>query len=138
MYPHWDKTPKSEADWIQALINLARYLRSPDGCPWDREQTSATLAAFVRDETHELVEAIATGDSDHIAEELGDVLFVLLVAAAAAEEEGKLVLADALHRTHEKMIRRHDHVFGESSADSPEQVIDSWRRIKEQEKNGGI
>ena len=68
MYPHWEKQPESEIDWFQALAALARYLRSPDGCPWDREQTAARFAAFAREEADEYLEAFEKGDK--MAEEL--------------------------------------------------------------------
>lgn len=133
-YPHLQKTPKNEADWFQALLDLARYLRSPQGCPWDREQTGLSFAKFMKDEADELVEAYTSGDKDETAEELGDCLFTLLASAAAAEEEGRFKMLDALKMAHEKMIRRHEHVFGDVKADSPQGAIDSWNRIKAEEK----
>ena len=137
MYPHLDREPKSEIDWFQALANLARYLRTEDGCPWDREHSSADFAAFLTEESEELREAIEEGDNAHIAEELGDTLFTALATAAAAEEEGRLSLEDVLRSVHEKMIRRHEHVFGGVTAKTPEEVMDVWRRVKEEEKGQG-
>ena len=136
MYPHWKKVPETEQDWFQVLADLARYLRSPEGCPWDRDQTSRDFAAFTREEAEELIEAFEKGDNAHIEEEFGDVLFCLLATAAAAESEGRFNLPHALRRTHEKMIRRHEHVFGENRAGTAEDAIESWNRIKEQERNG--
>ena len=114
-YPHFDRIASTEHDWFEALVNLARYLRTPEGCPWDREQSSGDFAKYVRGEVDELIEAIASNDNEHIAEEFGDAFFTLLATAAAAEEEGRLTLADTFARAHEKMIRRHDHVFGDKS-----------------------
>ncbi|MDX9972437.1 MAG: MazG nucleotide pyrophosphohydrolase domain-containing protein [FCB group bacterium] len=134
MYPHWKKAPESEQEWYQVLADLARFLRSPEGCPWDRDQSSRDFAAFAREESDELVDAFDKGDNAHIEEEFGDVLFCLLGSAAAAEAEGRFSLEHALQRTHEKMIRRHEHVFGENKAGTAEDAMESWNRIKEQER----
>ena len=134
-YPHLNKEPSTELDWFEAVINLARFLRSPQGCPWDRDQNSANFAEFLTEEAQELVEALKTGDNSHIEEELGDTLFTILATAAAAEEEGRLSLENALRRIHEKMIRRHEHVFGDAKADTPDEVLEVWRRAKKKEKS---
>lgn len=134
MYPHWKKTPDSEQEWFQVLADLARHLRGPEGCPWDRRQTARDFAAFAREEADELIEAFEKNDNAHIEEEFGDTLFCLMAAAAAAEAEGRFTLRHALERAHEKMIRRHDHVFGETKAGTAEDAIESWNRIKEREK----
>jgi len=135
MYPHWQKHPESEADWFDALMALARYLRTPEGCPWDREQGAADFARFSVEEGEELREAFANGDDREAEEELGDALFCLLATAAAAEDEGRFSMQGVLERIHEKMIRRHEHVFGENKAATPEEAIASWNRIKDQEKD---
>jgi uncharacterized protein YabN with tetrapyrrole methylase and pyrophosphatase domain len=135
-YPHAPRTPESEAEWFQALIDLARYLRSPEGCPWDREQTARTFAHFSKEEAAELDQAFESGDKAEIEEEFGDTLFTLLASAAAAEEEGLFTLQAALEKAHEKMIRRHDHVFGHTKAATPQDAIDAWNRIKAKEKGG--
>lgn len=136
MYPHWKKTPETEQDWFQALADLARYLRSPEGCPWDRQQTARSFADFAREEADEWKEAFDKNDNAEIEEEFGDTLFCMLASAAAAEAEGRFDLRHALERAHEKMIRRHDHVFGDSKAGTAEDAIESWNRIKEQERKG--
>ena len=135
MYPHWSKQPENENDWFEALIALARYLRTPDGCPWDREQSAQDFARFAHEEVGELRDAFSSEDNGHIEEEFGDALFCMLAVAAAAEEEGRFNLRSALERNHEKMIRRHEHVFGEVKAATPEEAIAMWNRIKEQERN---
>lgn len=134
LLPHMKKAPKGEADWFSTLMDLARYLRTPEGCPWDRQQTSADFSGFLKEECNELLDALRDGDNEDIAEEFGDCLFTLLASAAAAEEEGRFNLLDALQAAHEKMVRRHEHVFGENKADTPEGAIDSWNRIKAEEK----
>ena len=132
--PHLDATPQTEAQWFQALIDLARYLRTPAGCPWDREHGAQDFTRFLQDEARELSEAFASSGNDHIAEEFGDTLFTLLAAAAAAEEEGRFTLGAALAAAHEKMVRRHDHVFGEHKAATPEEALAAWERVKAAEK----
>ena len=133
-YPHLPHPPADEAEWHQALINLARYLRTPEGCPWDREQDARAFAGFIRDESTEYIEALAGNDRNHMAEECGDTLFTLLASIAAAEEAGLFTYRDVLQKAHEKMIRRHDHVFGEVKAQTPEEAIAAWERIKNVEK----
>ncbi|HOE67942.1 MAG TPA: MazG nucleotide pyrophosphohydrolase domain-containing protein [Candidatus Hydrogenedentes bacterium] len=134
MFPHWKKTPENEQEWLQALADLARHLRSPEGCPWDREQTARDFATFACEEGRELIEAFETSDNAHVEEEFGDALFCMFGVAAAAEAEGRFTLENALRRAHEKMIRRHDHVFGETRAATPEDAIAMWNRIKQDER----
>ena len=133
-YPHIDKKPNTEIDWFDALWRLARYLRTEDGCPWDRGKTAQDFAGFAVEEAEELVEACAENDNPHMEEEFGDSLFTLLASAAAAEEEGRFTLHDALQRAHAKMIRRHDHVFGEEKADTSEEAMKAWMRVKAEEQ----
>jgi tetrapyrrole methylase family protein / MazG family protein len=135
-YPHIQKIPQSEPEWMQALIALSRFLRSPEGCPWDRKQSANSFAQFVREEAAELVEAFGEEDAnEHIEEEWGDTLFTLLATMAAAESEGRFCLEHALRRAHEKMIRRHGHIFGEHTAQNPDEVVEVWRKIKEREES---
>ena len=134
MYPHFDKEPETEREWFEALMALARYLRSPAGCPWDRKQTSRDFAGFLIEEADELIEAFTEQDNDHIEEEWGDTFFCMLATIAAAEEEGRFNLKDALEHIHQKMIRRHGHVFGEHEAETPEDAVNVWNSIKSSEK----
>ena len=133
-YPYINKTPITESEWIAALTALARYLRTPEGCPWDRKQTALSFARFLREEAEEYEEACVSGDPEHMAEEWGDVLFTLLASIAAAEESGTFTLETALRGIHEKMIRRHEHVFGENKATTPEEASAMWDRVKAQER----
>jgi len=134
-YQHIQEIPQTDAEWMQALIALARFLRSPEGCPWDRQQTSESFAKYVQEEAGELVEAFQGGEpNEDIEEEWGDTLFTLLATMAAAETEGRFALGRALQRAHDKMIRRHGHIFGEHTAENPDDVVEVWRQIKEQEK----
>ena len=134
MLPHLRTNPESENDWFEALMSLARYLRTPDGCPWDREQSVVDFAKYAIEEAGEYVEALNTNDTTHIREEFGDAFFVLLASAAAAEEAGLFTLEDALSAAHEKMVRRHDHVFGEVKAQTAEEATEAWNAAKAQEK----
>ncbi len=133
-YPHLHKQPETESDWFDALAALARYLRSPEGCPWDQERTAADFAGFAAEEVEELCEALASNDNDHVAEEFGDCLFTLMACVAAAEAEGRFTLGNALARAHEKLVRRHEHVFRSDKAATPEEAMVSWQKIKAQEK----
>jgi len=136
MLPHLHAEPNTETEWLESLIGLARYLRTPDGCPWDREQSTADFAKFAVEESAEFREACGGSDANEMREEFGDAFFVFLAAAAAAEEEGLFTLKDALAQAHEKMVRRHDHVFGDVKAATAEEATAAWNRIKAQEKEG--
>lgn len=128
--PHIKQEPTSERDWHQALMELARYLRTPEGCPWDQKQTARTFAEFHVEESAEYVEALDGDDPQHMAEECGDALFTLLASVAAAEAEGRFTYEEMLRAAHEKMIRRHDHVFGPEKARTPEEAMAAWERAK--------
>lgn len=138
MYPHLKAAPQSEAEWFQALTELARYLRSPKGCPWDREQQAQNFARYALEECQELVEGFEQGVNDKIAEEWGDVFFVLLATAVAAEQEGRFTVREALEAAHAKMIRRHEHVFGDQKAATPEEAIARWNTVKAKERGEDV
>jgi tetrapyrrole methylase family protein/MazG family protein len=129
-----DKKIVKKGDRMPDLFALARYLRSSQGCPWDRKQKAQNFAHYLKDESIELIEAFQAEDHENMEEEFGDCLFTLLACAAAAEEEGLFSLDSALAGIREKMIRRHDHVFGDTQATTPEEVMESWERIKAREK----
>lgn len=109
-------------------------LRSPDGCPWDREQTPGTLSRHIIEEAYETVEAIETEGWDHLAEELGDLLLQIVFQAQIAREEERFDIQDVILGIIEKLIRRHPHVFGSAKADTPEEVTHNWERIKREEE----
>jgi tetrapyrrole methylase family protein/MazG family protein len=111
---------------------LVRTLR--ERCPWDREQTHRSLTSHVIEETYEVVDAIESGDDDHLAEELGDLLFQVEFHAVIAEQEGRFTMADVARGIHDKLVRRHPHVFGAVEADSADQVLTNWEAIKRAEK----
>ena len=120
-----------------ALADLARLvarLRAPDGCPWDREQTPASAAAYLLEEAYEAVEAIETGDPEEALGELGDLLFQVVFQAQLLAEAGQGDLTGIIRRVEQKMIRRHPHVFGEASARDAGEVRQRWSEIKKQER----
>lgn len=117
-----------------SLVKIIEHLRGPEGCPWDREQTHATLARFAIEEAHELAEAIEVGDTTHVRDELGDLLLQVVLHAEIARQEQRFDIHDVIEKINEKMVRRHPHVFGDARAENAEQVLQTWAQIKEQEK----
>ena len=121
---------------ISSLEVLMKRLRAPDGCPWDKEQTMQSLTPFIIEEAYEVISAIDSGDMEHIREELGDLLFQVIFVSQLASEQGKFTLSDVIDGSHEKMVSRHPHVFGESRAETSEEVLKQWAEIKKAEKKG--
>jgi len=119
---------------LERLIELVARLRGPDGCPWDREQTPETVRRYVLEEAYEVVDAVDHGSPAHVAEELGDLLFMLLFLANLYGEKGDFRLEEVLRQVAEKMIRRHPHVFGNRQVNSSTQVKENWEEIKRQER----
>ncbi len=116
------------------LVEVIAKLRSPSGCPWDREQTLATIKPFTLEETYELLEAIDSNDDTAIVEELGDVLLQVVLDSQIAADEGRFDLNDVVAGLTRKMIERHPHVFGNTTVASAGEVAQHWDRIKQQEK----
>ena len=121
---------------IEDLLEIMRLLRSPDGCPWDREQTHESIRSDFLEETHEAVEAINQHDTDGLREELGDVLLQVVFHSRIEEEKGAFCFADVVDGIAKKLIVRHPHVFADASADSSAQVWQNWDAIKRQTKGG--
>src|SRR5918993_288319 len=96
---------------FERLVEVMRTLRSPNGCPWDREQTLASLRPFVLEETYELLDALDRGDIDGLREELGDFLYEAVFLAQIAEEHGRFSIGDSVQSMIDKLVRRHPHVF---------------------------
>lgn len=122
---------------IDDLRQTIARLRGPGGCPWDQEQTHASLVRCLIDEVSELIDTIDRLDLPHMREELGDVLIQVLFHAQLAEEAGHFDLEAVACEVNEKLIRRHPHVFGEGRLDTSEQVLVQWEQIKAQEKKNG-
>lgn len=116
------------------LVAVCRRLRGPDGCPWDREQTLATMTPYLTEEAVESAEAIASGNQDHVAEELGDLAFLALFCLELLAEQGEITLADALERAAHKLIRRHPHVYGDTEVKGGEAAFRQWQEIKKDEQ----
>jgi tetrapyrrole methylase family protein/MazG family protein len=115
---------------FHGLYDTVVRLRSPDGCPWDREQSPATLRGDLIEETYECVEAIDEKDPAHIREELGDLFLLVVMLSYMHEQEGFFTVSDVLTGITEKLIRRHPHVFGEVKVRDSAEVLDNWARIK--------
>lgn len=121
----------SSPDELEDLVQLVRRLRRPDGCPWDRKQTLASVRAYLIEESHELAAAIDAEDFDELREELGDVLFQIAFIACLAEEQGRFRAADAVAGIHRKMVERHPHVFGDAGPLTTEkEVLAAWEAGK--------
>ena len=119
------------------LVDIMRALRAPDGCPWDREQTLASLRPFVLEETYEVLEAIESGTPANLREELGDYLYEAVFLAQISEEQGDFSIADAIGAIGDKLVRRHPHVFAREDRDTSittVQVRERWEAIKARER----
>ena len=121
---------------IEQLRGILRRLRAPDGCPWDREQTIESLRSNLIEETYEVVDAMDSGDRSALCEELGDLLLQVVFQSQIADEEGAFSFDDVAQGITDKLIRRHPHVFGDVKADTPDEVIRNWEKIKKTEKGG--
>ena len=119
---------------FERLVGICRRLRSPEGCPWDREQTLETMTPYITEEAAESVDAIASGDVDHSAEELGDLAFLVIFCLELLGERSGVGLAEALDRASEKLVRRHPHVYGGAAVKDGEAAYRQWQEIKQAEK----
>ena len=117
------------------LVELSKHLRSPEGCPWDREQKLETLRPYIIEEAYEVVQAIELKDKDEIIEELGDLFFQVIFASQIASEDGEFDIEEVIDRLHNKLVRRHPHVFGDEKAKDAEEAIKTWHRQKLKEKS---
>lgn len=119
---------------IQPLVDVMRTLREPGGCPWDREQTHASIRSNMIEEVYEYLEAVDLGDIKGMREELGDVLMQIVFHARMAQEAGSFDLQDVIDDVVDKLIRRHPHVFGDTQVSGSDEVLVNWEAIKKQEK----
>lgn len=126
--------PTKEQYTMEDLLEIMRLLRSPEGCPWDREQTHESIRTDFLEETHEALEAIDNADAAALEEELGDVLLQVVFHARIEEEKGGFAFADVVDGICKKLIVRHPHVFGELTVDSAGQVLQNWDAIKRRTK----
>ena len=121
---------------INDLLKVMAKLRSPTGCPWDREQTHMTLRRHAIEEVYELIDAIAAGDDHEMAEELGDLLLQVVFHCQLARERGAFDFEKVCRLIVEKLIRRHPHVFGKTKVKNVDEVWANWEKIKKAEKHG--
>ena len=122
-------------DSFEGVMKLTAFMRSPEGCPWDREQTHESLKAGLIEECYELVEAIESAAAASVAEELGDLAINLAFHVRIAEESGEFARENVFGGLIDKIVRRHPHVFGDAEADSPEDVKRQWEAIKISERS---
>ena len=124
------KSPKPSRD-IQRLIEIMAALRAPGtGCPWDLKQDFSTIAPYTIEEAHEVADAIARGDLEDLKDELGDLLLQVVFHARMAQEQSAFEFGDVVQSITEKLIRRHPHVFGDTTNLTPDQVKGLWDKIK--------
>jgi uncharacterized protein YabN with tetrapyrrole methylase and pyrophosphatase domain len=127
---------KKKCSAIDELLRIMVRLRSPEGCPWDREQDHRSLRWQAVEEVYELIDAIEAGDDDEMEEELGDLLMQVVFHCQLAKERGAFDFQDAARHLAEKLVRRHPHVFGRVKVKDVDQVWANWERIKRAEKQG--
>lgn len=130
--------PLEPGSSFEAFQGLIAALRAPDGCPWDKEQTHQSLRSHLLEETYEALEALDAGQPEKMQEEFGDLLLQIVLHAQIASEDGEFRMADVLKTIHDKIVRRHPHVFGDWQVDGVGHVLQNWEKLKaaEREANG--
>src|SRR5215468_4405514 len=128
---------EQEGRTFPRLVELMQRLLAPDGCPWDREQSFATLRRYVIEEACEVVDAIDGGDRDELRAELGDLLLQVVFQAELGRAEGSFGPDDVIAGICDKLVRRHPHVFADARADDAAEVLRNWERIKASEQQEG-
>ncbi len=119
---------------FEKLVGIMHRLRAPGGCPWDGEQTHASIKPYLIEEAYEVLEAIDGGDDSELCGELGDLLLQVVFHAEMASETGRFAIADVIDAICDKMVRRHPHVFGDTQVDGSAEVLRNWSKIKQQER----
>jgi len=128
-------SPRDDVTSLPGLQRIVARLRAPGGCPWDREQTHATLKPHLLEETYEVLAALDAGDPAKLCEELGDLLLQIVLHTQIAAESDEFVLADVLKGISEKLVRRHPHVFGDTTVADTGELLRNWERIKQDERD---
>lgn len=128
------KTKLSAGQWFEMLVAVQARLRAPGGCPWDREQTHQTLRTYLIEEAYEVLDALESGNDAKFAEEMGDLLLQIVFHSQIASEENRFTVSDVIREIHDKMIRRHPHVFGAARAKDSAEVLRNWEQIKAEER----
>ncbi|MCJ7752846.1 MAG: MazG family protein, partial [Armatimonadetes bacterium] len=124
------RKPGTDNALFSELVAIMARLRSPSGCPWDREQDHRSLRPCLLEETYEVFEAIDRDDPDALCQELGDVLLQVIFHAQLAEEAGRFDIGEVVQGLRDKLVARHPLVFGDSSAETPEEVLHQWDSLK--------
>jgi tetrapyrrole methylase family protein/MazG family protein len=128
--------PEADLRRFEGLRAISHRLRSPEGCPWDREQTHASLKPFLLEESYEVLAALDDDEPARLREELGDLLLQMTLHTEIAEEAGEFSYGDVFEAINRKLIRRHPHVFGDATIESADEQWVAWQQIKREEKNG--
>jgi len=128
------KKELTPGQWFEKLVAVQARLRAPNGCPWDREQTHQSLRTYLIEEAYEVLEALESGNDAKFAEEMGDLLLQIVFHSQIAREEGRFTVAEVIREIHDKMIRRHPHVFGKTRAKDSAEVLRNWEQIKAEER----
>jgi tetrapyrrole methylase family protein/MazG family protein len=119
---------------LEAFAEIVAHLRAPDGCPWDREQTHASLRSHLLEESYEALAAMDSGEGSQMQEEFGDLLLQIMLNAQIGHEEGTFSTGGVIKGIYDKIIRRHPHVFGEVQAKDADAVLQNWEKLKEAER----
>ena len=125
---------RTPGEWFEKLVAVQARLRAPNGCPWDREQTHDSLRTYLIEESYEVLEALESGNDAKFAEEMGDLLLQIVFHSQIAQETGRFTVSEVIREIHDKMIRRHPHVFGETHAKDSAEVLRNWEQIKSEER----
>src|SRR3979411_45578 len=128
------RTILSAGQWFEKLVAVQKRLRAPQGCPWDREQTHATLRPYLIEEAYEVIDALDSGDDAKFAEEMGDLLLQVVFHSEIAREQERFTVSDVVREIHDKMVRRHPHVFGKVRARNSAEVLQNWERLQAKER----
>ena len=120
---------------FEELVNIVQRLRAPDGCPWDREQTNASLLPYFLEEAYEMIESVDNENWSELKEEVGDLLLHAVLQAVIAAENDHFTIEGSIKNINEKLVRRHPHVFGDAQADAAFHAKQNWEAAKHKEKN---
>jgi tetrapyrrole methylase family protein/MazG family protein len=123
---------------FETLVEIIARLRGPNGCPWDKEQTHASLRANLLSECYEVLEALDKGDTAQLGEELGDLLLQIVLHAQIAKDSGEFEIGDVIKSITAKIIRRHPHIFGTAKVKDAEEVMHNWEALKKEERTEGV
>ncbi len=120
---------------FESFVEKIKFLRSEEGCLWDRQQDFESMCPHLMEEAREVVEAVQSGDISSVREELGDLLLHVVFFSQIAAESGEFTITDVIHEIKQKIIRRHPHVFGDLELSSTEEIVTSWEKIKQEERS---